>query len=60
MPSASSCFIRDLQLSGDGKAFKVMQEKSPGSGYLHCSSMGCKIWAEKLSGVYFSTENFDA
>lgn len=56
MPSASSCFIANLQFSCDAEAFEVIQEKSLGSGHLHCLSVGCKIWVEKLTGAYFSAK----
>lgn len=60
MSSASSYFTGNLQFSGDGKAFEVTQPKGSGSGYPHCPHKGCKIWDEKLSGVYFSAETFYA
>lgn len=41
VPSANSCFIRNLQFNGGGKAFKLTREKNLRSEHPYYPSVGC-------------------
>lgn len=60
VPSADSCFIKNLQFNGGGKAFKLTREKNLRSEHPCYPPTGCSTWVEKLKGAYFSAEAFYA